>query len=154
MFQSLSKSPSHHVIIEAHSDVLAHLEERGWYEKVGVKMLNGKWQDVLSSDEFLALGKFDVVYIDTFAEHYDGELGVLRQTVILSICIFAELHKFFKRLPDLLDGPDARFSFFNGLAATSMFNSFSSQLLDGYSPRASRRAFLRCLYSRVRLSPV
>lgn len=39
--------------------------------------------------------------------------------------IFAELYKFFKRLPDLLDGPDARFSFFNGLGATSASKSFS-----------------------------
>ena len=42
--------------------------------------------------------------------------------------IFAELRKFFKRLPDLLDGPDARFSFFNGLGATSV----SQLLLSGF----------------------
>ncbi|KAI9569598.1 hypothetical protein HD554DRAFT_2089387 [Boletus coccyginus] len=101
MFQSLSKPPSHHAIVEAHPDVLAHMEEESWHEKAGVKILKGKWQDVLSSDEFLGLGKFDVVYTDTFAEHYN------------------ELHKLFKRLPDLLDGPDARFSFFNGLGATN-----------------------------------
>ncbi|KAH0827809.1 arginine methyl transferase [Lanmaoa asiatica] len=101
MFQSFSKPPSLHVIIEAHPDVLAHLEENGWHKKSGVKILKGKWQDVLPSDEFLGLGKFDVVYTDTFAERYD------------------ELHKFFKRLPELLDGSDARFSFFNGLAATN-----------------------------------
>ncbi|KIJ18765.1 guanidinoacetate N-methyltransferase [Paxillus involutus ATCC 200175] len=101
MFQTLPKPPSLHVIIEPHPDVLAHIKEQGWHEKVGVKILEGKWQDVLSTEEFRGLGKFDVVYTDTFAEHYD------------------ELHKFFKRLPDLLDGPDARFSFFNGLAATN-----------------------------------
>ncbi|KIJ61304.1 hypothetical protein HYDPIDRAFT_169751 [Hydnomerulius pinastri MD-312] len=100
MFQALSKPPSLHVIIEPHPDVLAHMEEQGWHEKQGVKIMKGKWQDILSSQEFLDLGKFDVVYTDTFAENYD------------------ELHKFFKSLPDLLDGPDARFSFFNGLAAT------------------------------------
>ncbi|KAF8135479.1 hypothetical protein EV363DRAFT_1320810 [Boletus edulis] len=87
MFQSLSKLPS--------------LHKRGGTRRPNVKILKGKWQDVLSSDEFLGLGKFDVVYTDTFAEHY------------------GELHKFFKRLPNLLDGPDARFSFFNGLAATN-----------------------------------
>ncbi|KAG8213881.1 hypothetical protein J3R82DRAFT_10625 [Butyriboletus roseoflavus] len=117
MFQSLSIPPSLHVIIEAHPDVLAHLEGKGWHEKENVKILNGKWQDVLPSDEFLGLGKFDVVYTDTFAEHYNGELGVPRQSVTLNT--FADLHRFFKRLPDLLDGPDARFSFFNGLAATN-----------------------------------
>ncbi|KAF9227414.1 arginine methyl transferase [Gyrodon lividus] len=101
MFQALPKPPSLHIIIEPHSDVLAHMRKRGWHEKAGVKVLEGKWQDVLSNKEFLDLGKFDIVYTDTFAENYD------------------ELHKFFKRLPDLLDGPDARFSFFNGLAATN-----------------------------------
>ncbi|KAG9316554.1 S-adenosyl-L-methionine-dependent methyltransferase [Chiua virens] len=101
MFQSLAKSPSLHVIIEAHPDVLAYMEEKGWHEKSNVKILKGKWQDVLSSDEFRELGMFDVVYTDTFAERYD------------------DLYKFFKRLPALLDGPDARFSFFNGLGATN-----------------------------------
>ncbi|KAF9241531.1 hypothetical protein BU15DRAFT_87124 [Melanogaster broomeanus] len=101
MFQALPKSPSLHVIIEPHPDVLAHMKEQGWHEKEGVKILEGKWQDVLSSGAFLGLGKFDVIYTDTFAENYD------------------DLHKFFKRLPDLLDGPSARFSFFNGLAATN-----------------------------------
>ena len=31
----------------------------------------------------------------------------------------SELHRFFGHLPDLLEGPDSRFSFFNGLGATS-----------------------------------
>jgi hypothetical protein len=123
MFQSISKPPSLHVIVEAHPDVLAHMEEKGWHEKAGAKILGGKWQDVLSSDEFLGLGKFDVIYTDTFAENYDGELSVLGRGVTLDI--FVELHKFFKRLPDFLDGPDARFSFFNGLGATSTSESFS-----------------------------
>ncbi|KAH7888753.1 hypothetical protein F5I97DRAFT_2004780 [Phlebopus sp. FC_14] len=101
MFQSISKSPSLHVIIEPHPDVLAHMKARGWHEKRGLKIMEGKWQDVLLNKEFLDLGKFDVVYTDTFAENYD------------------ELHKFFKCLPNLLDGHSARFSFFNGLAATN-----------------------------------
>lgn len=92
--------------------------EKGWHEKASVKILKGKWQDVLSSDEFLGLGKFDAIYTDTFAENYDGGHGVARQHMALNV--FAELRRFFKRLPDLLDGPDARFSFFNGLVATSM----------------------------------
>lgn len=150
MFQSLSKPPSLHVIVEAHPDVLAHMEEKGWHEKADVRILRGKWQDVLSSDEFSELGKFDVVYTDTFAEQYDGGFGVSVQSVTLSTS--TELHKFFKRLPDLLDGPDARFSFFNGLAATSTSQSFfrdSMWILTTF-----RRTFLRCLHSRVRLSLV
>ena len=42
-----------------------------------MKILKGKWQDVLASDEFLGLGQFDVVYTDTFAENYDGGLGAI-----------------------------------------------------------------------------
>lgn len=148
MFQSLSNPPSLHVIIEAHPDVLAHLEEKGWHEKENVKIFNGKWQDVLSSDEFLGLGKFDVVYTDTFAEHYDGELGVLGQSLTLNI--FAELRKFFKRLPDLLDGLEGRFSFFNGLAATSMSSLSPSEsvlLVDAY--QRHQDALFYDVYTRV-----
>lgn len=79
MFQSLSKPPSLHVIVEAHPDVLAHMEEEGWHEKANVKILKAKWQDALSGDEFLGLGKFDIVYTDTFAENYDGELALLSE---------------------------------------------------------------------------
>ena len=32
---------------------------------------------------------------------------------------FVDLQEFFNHLPDLLSGPEARFSFFNGLGATS-----------------------------------
>lgn len=101
LLQRLSEPPSLHVIIEAHPDVLAHIRERGWHNKPGVKVMAGKWQDVIQSKEFRDLGKFDVVYTDTFAEDYQ------------------ELHKFFKLLPGLMAGPDGRFSFFNGLGATN-----------------------------------
>lgn len=101
LFQGLTTPPSLHVIIEAHRDVLAYMKECGWDKKPGAKIMQGKWQDVVQSEEFRALGKFDVVYTDTFAEDY------------------GELHKFFKLLPDLLIGPQARFSFFNGLGATN-----------------------------------
>ncbi|KAI6134481.1 S-adenosyl-L-methionine-dependent methyltransferase [Pisolithus croceorrhizus] len=101
LLQGISEPPSLHVIIEAHPDVLAHMRERGWHSKPGVKVMTGKWQDVIQSKEFRDLGKFDVVYTDTFAEDYQ------------------ELHKFFKLLPSLLAGPEGRFSFFNGLGATN-----------------------------------
>ncbi|KIK27751.1 hypothetical protein PISMIDRAFT_8136 [Pisolithus microcarpus 441] len=73
LLQRLSEPPSLHVIIEAHPDVLAHIRERGWHNKPGVKVMAGKWQDVIQSKEFRDLGKFDVVYTDTFAEDYQGE---------------------------------------------------------------------------------
>lgn len=80
------------------------MKELGWYEKAGVKILEGKWQDFVGSDELLNMGGFDVIYTDTFAENYD------------------DLHRFFEHLPDLFAGPESRFSFFNGLGATSESN--------------------------------
>jgi len=89
------------VIIEAHPDVLFHMKERGWYFKPGVKVLQGRWQDFVDDPNLLDVGGFDVVYTDTFSEDYQ------------------ELHRFFTHVPDLLNGPESRFSFFNGLGATN-----------------------------------
>ncbi|KAM5531662.1 hypothetical protein V8D89_014651 [Ganoderma adspersum] len=101
LFQDMPNKPSLHVIIEPHPDVLNHMRELGWFEKEGVRILEGKWQDFMESEELLGVGGFDVIYTDTFSEDY------------------AELHRFFGHLPDLLEGPDSRFSFFNGLGATN-----------------------------------
>jgi len=101
LFQALPIPPSQHVIIEAHPDVLQHMRELGWYDKKGVKILEGKWQDFVDCDELLSVGGFDVVYTDTFSEDYK------------------ELHRFFGQVPDLLAGPESRFGFFNGLGATN-----------------------------------
>ncbi|KZV70695.1 S-adenosyl-L-methionine-dependent methyltransferase [Peniophora sp. CONT] len=100
LFQELNPPPAEHVIIEPHADVLAQMRERGWYEKPSVRILEGKWQDFVGTDALQA-GGFDVVYTDTFSEDYEA------------------LHKFFKHVPNLLAGPDARFGFFNGLGATN-----------------------------------
>jgi protein arginine N-methyltransferase 2 len=97
IFQSLS--PTLHVIIEAHPDVLKHMKELGWYEKRGVKILEGKWQDFVNTEQMVPEGGFDIVYTDTFSEDYEA------------------LRRFFSHLPVLL-GPRSRFSFFNGLGAT------------------------------------
>jgi len=101
MFQSLYPPPSLHLIIEAHPDVLSHMKECGWYSKSGVKILEGKWQDFVDDPVLLDVGGFDVIYTDTFSEDYQ------------------ELHRFFGYVPDLLSGPESRFSFFNGLGATN-----------------------------------
>jgi type IV protein arginine methyltransferase len=77
------------------------MKDHGWYEKDGVKILEGKWQDLLGSEHILGVGGFDVIYIDTFSEDY------------------GDLHQFFEHLPNILAGPDSRFSFFHGLGATS-----------------------------------
>ncbi|KAJ7188177.1 arginine methyl transferase [Mycena filopes] len=101
LFQSLS--PAVHVIIEAHPDVLQHMRKQGWYEKPGVKILEGKWQDFINPETMSVVvpeGGFDLVYTDSFSEDYEALRG------------------FFRHLPTLL-GPGARFSFFNGLGATN-----------------------------------
>jgi protein arginine N-methyltransferase 2 len=72
MFQALPTPPAEHVIVEAHPDVLAHMEATGWMDKPGVTVLRGKWQDALT-DPLLAAGDFDVVYTDTFSEDYAGQ---------------------------------------------------------------------------------
>ncbi|THU95644.1 arginine methyl transferase [Dendrothele bispora CBS 962.96] len=99
LFQNLSTLPSVHYIVEPHPDVLQHMKDLGWYHKPGVKILEMTWQNAI--DELLTVGGFDVVYTDTFSEDYN------------------DLHQFFEHLPDLLAGPESRFSFFNGLGATN-----------------------------------
>jgi len=90
-----------HVIIEAHPDVLRHMQETGWYSKPNVTILEGKWQDFVEAEQLLGFGGFDIIYTDTFSEDYPA------------------LKDFFDQLPNLLTGPTALFSFFNGLGATN-----------------------------------
>ncbi|KAG8934532.1 Arginine N-methyltransferase 2 [Tulasnella sp. 418] len=113
LFQSLHSPPKKHVIIEAHPDVLAHMRSTGWYDKPGVEILEGKWQDFISSPQLLEFGGFDVVYTDTFSEEYD------------------DLHRFFETVPDLLRGHKSRFGWFNGLGATNaLFYDVYSRLAE------------------------
>ncbi|ESK97119.1 arginine n-methyltransferase [Moniliophthora roreri MCA 2997] len=99
LFQNLSSTPALHCIVEPHPDVLQHMKDGGWYDKSGVRIIEGKWQDAV--EDLMAMGGFDVIYTDTFSENY------------------SDLHQFFELLPDLLSGPESRFSFFNGLGATN-----------------------------------
>ncbi|QDS78186.1 hypothetical protein FKW77_005504 [Venturia effusa] len=89
-------SPESHHIVEAHPDVLKKMRENGWYEKPGVVIHEGRWQDVLPT-----LGDivFDAMYFDTFAEEYRA----LRE-------FFAEW------VVQFLDSK-GRMSFFNGMGA-------------------------------------
>lgn len=90
--------PKAHYICEAHPDVLAKMKADGWYEKPGVHVLEGRWQDSLA--KLLSEGKvyFDGMYYDTFSEHY------------------SDLVDFFDSVVGLLK-PSGTFSFFNGLGA-------------------------------------
>lgn len=95
-FQELS--PSTHHIIEAHPAVVEEMKRNGWHEKPGVKIHEGRWQDVLPS--LVAEGEtFDAVYYDTFAESYQD---------------FREF--FTEQLIGLLE-QDGRWGFFNGMGA-------------------------------------
>ena len=92
------KSPEYHDIIEAHPDVLKRMKDTGWYEKPGVTIHEGKWQDVLP--KLVEAGRlFDAIYFDTFAENYKAFRDFFSDFVI-----------------GLLDD-DGRWGFFNGLGA-------------------------------------
>ena len=87
-----------HHIIEAHPDVLARMRKDGWYEKPGVKIHEGRWQDVVP--QLVEQNEvFDGIYFDTFAEEYKALKEFFTEYVI-----------------GLLD-PEGRFGFFNGLGA-------------------------------------
>uniref|UniRef100_A0A1I8IBX6 RMT2 domain-containing protein n=1 Tax=Macrostomum lignano TaxID=282301 RepID=A0A1I8IBX6_9PLAT len=55
--------PASHTIVEAHPDVLARMRHQGWPDKPGVRIVSGRWQDVVAD-----LGPFDGVFFDTYAE--------------------------------------------------------------------------------------
>jgi protein arginine N-methyltransferase 2 len=87
-----------HHIIEAHPDVLARMRKDGWFEKPGVKIHEGRWQDVVP--QLVEQNEvFDGIYFDTFAEEYKALKEFFTEYVI-----------------GLLD-PEGRFGFFNGLGA-------------------------------------
>ncbi|MCJ1327299.1 Arginine N-methyltransferase 2 [Thelotrema lepadinum] len=107
-----AKSPTVHHIIEAHPDVISNMKQNGWYEKPGVTIHEGKWQDVLPKlmhDGIL----FDAIFFDTFAEEYK------------------DLRNFFEeQLIAILDD-DGRFSFFNGLGADRQISyDVSSKIVE------------------------
>ncbi|KAE8232486.1 hypothetical protein CF326_g2480 [Tilletia indica] len=95
-----SYRPGRHVIVEPHPDALAYLRSKGWAEREGVEIVEKRWEEALLDPE---LGSFDVVYFDTYSQDYK------------------DLKKFFDEVPSLMNGPDARFSFFHGLAGTNDF---------------------------------
>lgn len=91
------RHPQSHTIIEAHPDVIKKMKDSGWGNKPGVKIVEGRWQDVISD-----LGPFDGVFFDTYGEYYP------------------DMRDFHAQLPRLLN-PDGIFSFFNGLAPDNPF---------------------------------
>eukprot|EP00316_Scyphosphaera_apsteinii_P016382 CAMPEP_0119333668 /NCGR_PEP_ID=MMETSP1333-20130426/85719_1 /TAXON_ID=418940 /ORGANISM="Scyphosphaera apsteinii, Strain RCC1455" /LENGTH=374 /DNA_ID=CAMNT_0007343797 /DNA_START=90 /DNA_END=1211 /DNA_ORIENTATION=- len=99
------RHPKTHVIVEAHPDVLEHMRHAGWLQRVGVRVLAGRWQQVLPkliNDERGPAKLFDAIFFDTFLEGVD------------------ELRRFHKLLPLLLKSGGV-YSFFNGIAAHDNF---------------------------------
>ncbi len=93
-----SHSPAEHHIVEAHPQVLERLRQNGWYDKPGVHIHEGRWQDVLPNlvkDGVM----LDAIYYDTFAEDY------------------AALKEFFSEWVVQLLEEDGRFGWYNGLGA-------------------------------------
>ena len=93
-------NPAKHVISEAHPDVLNEMKSRGWFDKQGVAVAAGRWQERI--DEIIRHGPYDAVFFDTFGEHLD------------------DLREFHKRLPQLLS-PAGAYSFFNGMCPNNIF---------------------------------
>lgn len=91
-----SFSPRSHTIIEAHPMVYKKMIDDGWDKKPNVKIIFGRWQDVIDS-----LGSFDSVYFDTF-----DDVGHLRE--------------FHHHLPKLVK-PGGMYSFFNGISDNIFF---------------------------------
>lgn len=116
LFQA--RKPVHHTIVEAHPQVLQHMRDTGVYDWPGVRVLEGRWQDWFAPEK---LGEvigatpdasgFTAVFMDTFAEGYEG-----KQT---NDPADVDLKSFFEVLPDILDSEEGVFSFWNGLGATS-----------------------------------
>lgn len=94
------KRPTVHHIIEAHPDVLARMKRDSWYDKPGIVVHEGRWQDVLpklseSQEEIV----FDAIFFDTFAEDYSALRTFFSEWVV-----------------QFLDA-EGKVSFFNGLGA-------------------------------------
>ena len=62
--------PKRHIIIEPHRDVLEHARKKGWYEKPGVEIYEGTWQDYMVA--FHAgeqRAEFDAIYVSQRVSH-------------------------------------------------------------------------------------
>ncbi|KAF2650981.1 arginine N-methyltransferase 2 [Lophiostoma macrostomum CBS 122681] len=99
------RNPKSHHIIEAHPDVLKRMKDQGWYEKPGVVVHEGRWQDIVP--RLIEKGEmFDAVYFDTFAEEYKALREFFTESVIGLLDPAGGSNK---------DG--GKFGFFNGMGA-------------------------------------
>lgn len=89
--------PVTHTIVEAHPEVYNRMISSGWGDKQNVKIIYGRWQDVLSQ-----LESYDGIFFDTYGEYYE------------------DMREFHQHLPVLLK-PEGLYSFFNGLCGGNAF---------------------------------
>eukprot|EP01024_Parvocaulis_polyphysoides_P047343 TRINITY_DN4488_c0_g1_i10.p1 TRINITY_DN4488_c0_g1~~TRINITY_DN4488_c0_g1_i10.p1 ORF type:complete len:304 (-),score=23.28 TRINITY_DN4488_c0_g1_i10:375-1172(-) len=90
-------NPKSHTIIEAHPAVYQKMIDAGWDKKPNVRIVFGKWQDVLPT-----LGKFDGIFYDTYGEYY------------------ADMQELHQLMPRILN-KEGIYSYYNGLAADNPF---------------------------------
>lgn len=90
-------APVIHTIVEAHPEVYERMLRTGWGQKENVKIIFGRWQDVLTQ-----LETYDGIFFDTYGEYYE------------------DLREFHQHLPVLLK-PGGIYSFFNGLCGSNAF---------------------------------
>ncbi|BEI82606.1 hypothetical protein CcaverHIS002_0304740 [Cutaneotrichosporon cavernicola] len=93
--------PLHHVIIEAHPQVLAYMKSKGVYEWPGVRVLEGRWQDFVGERmgeliEANLKAFFEVLPDILEAEHgifsFWNGLGATNPTIYAVSSSLAELH--------------------------------------------------------------
>ncbi|PSK44003.1 Protein arginine N-methyltransferase 2 [Elsinoe australis] len=74
-------NPAEHHIIEAHPAVIKSMREKGWFDKPGVHIHQGRWQDIVPKliEQGVVL---DAVYYDTFAEDYSALRDFFNEAVI------------------------------------------------------------------------
>ncbi|KAE8659155.1 subtilisin-like protease-like [Hibiscus syriacus] len=89
--------PVTHTIVESHREVYERMLQIGWGKKDNVKIIFGRWQNVLSQ-----LESYDGIFFDTYGEYYE------------------DLRDFHRHLPKLLK-PGGIYSFFNGLCGGNTF---------------------------------
>ncbi|GAB2269626.1 hypothetical protein Dimus_004551 [Dionaea muscipula] len=90
-------NPVTHTIVEAHREVYDRMLRNGWGEKENVKIIFGRWQDVLPQ-----LDSYDGIFFDTYGEYYE------------------DMREFHQHLPRLLK-TGGIYSFFNGLCGDNAF---------------------------------
>ena len=90
----------------------------GWYDKPGVEIYEGRWQDYLKDIESGARAAklFDAVYFDTFRFAFLSASSLVYAHGLASSEHYHHLHQFFDCLPNILRDEHARFSFFHGIS--------------------------------------